>query len=274
MWDINLWSVFMLILGNIVGSFLNVCIVRLPNEKSVVTPRSHCIHCQKPIPWYDNIPLVSFLLLKGQCRFCKGKISWRYPFVEFVTGLTFFLLFNHFGRVGVLIPYLVMYSCFIVALFVDFAHRIIPDEVSVGGMLCGLVFSLVIPELHGIQVDPNRMLISHFHSLGMSALGVLIGGGAIYAMGILGDFLFKKESMGGGDIKLLAMIGAFLGWKLAILTFFIAPFFGAVYGIAEKIRTKDTAIAYGPFLVLGAMISMFWGDLLIAWIMSGYGVYQ
>ena len=109
--------------------------------------------------------------------------------------------------------------------------------------------------------------------LGLSLLGVLAGGGAIYAMGLLGDFLFKKESMGGGDVKLMAMVGAFLGWKLAILTFFLAPFFGAVYGIIEKIRTKDTAIAYGPFLVAGALISLFCGDAILAWMMRGYGLW-
>ena len=109
-------------------------------------------------------------------------------------------------------------------------------------------------------------------SLGLSLLGVVIGGGIIYLMGMLGDFLFKKESMGGGDIKLMALIGAFLGWKLAVLAFFIAPFFGAVFGIIEKIRTKDTAIAYGPFLALGALISLFWGDPILAWIMRGYGL--
>jgi len=160
---------------------------------------------------------------------------------------------------------------FIVAIFVDFEHRIIPDEISVGGMFAGLLFSLMIPALHGYEAGPG--VWPFVKSFGQSLLGVLVGGGAIYAMGLLGDFIFKKESMGGGDVKLLAMIGAFLGWKSALLTFFIAPFFGAVYGIVEKIRTKDSAIAYGPFLVLGALISMFYGDAIIAWIKGGYGLY-
>jgi leader peptidase (prepilin peptidase)/N-methyltransferase len=272
MMSFDLGGMGMFVLGAIVGSFLNVCIVRLPHEKSVVRPRSHCVHCQRPIVWHDNIPLISYILLGGRCRFCKGKISFRYFLVEFITAMMFLGFYRYFGWTGLLAPYLVMTSGFIVATFVDFEHRIIPDEVSVGGMAAGLIFSLLMPELHGIRSGDNLVLV-HAKSLGLSLLGVLAGGGAIYAMGILGDFLFKKESMGGGDVKLMAMVGAFLGWKLAILTFFLAPFFGAVYGIVEKIRTKDTAIAYGPFLVAGAFISLFWGDAILAWMMRGYGLW-
>lgn len=271
-------AVFIFIVGAVVGSFLNVCIVRMPQEKSIVNPRSHCVHCQKAIPWYDNIPFVSYILLGGRCRFCKQKISFRYFIVEFTTALMFLIFYLHFGGTKLLLPYLVMVSGFVVATFVDFEHRIIPDEISVGGILIGLVAGMLIPQLHGISpssaASGGAMIFSHFKSLGLSLLGVLVGGGLIYAMGTLGDFLFKKESMGGGDVKLMAMIGAFLGWKLAILTFFIAPFFGAIFGIIEKIRTKDTAIAYGPFLALGALISLFYGDVLLAWILSGYGLYR
>lgn len=266
-------SVFMFILGAIVGSFLNVCIVRMPHEKSVVRPRSHCVHCKNQLPWYDNIPFVSYILLKGRCRFCGQKISARYFFVELVTAVTFAGFYQYFGLTALLPAYLTMAAGFIVATFVDFEHRIIPDEISVGGMIAGLLFSAFVPVLHGMNTGTEPLILSHLKSLGFSVLGVLAGGGSIYAMGILGDFLFKKESMGGGDVKLMAMVGAFLGWKLAILTFFLAPFFGAVYGVVEKIRTKDTAIAYGPFLVAGALISLFWGDVIIAWILRGYGLY-
>jgi len=270
---IDIIGVFLFLLGAIVGSFLNVCIVRMPHEQSVVTPRSHCVRCKKTIPWYDNIPFLSYLILRGRCRSCGQKISPRYFFVELLTAFVFFGLYRYYGITSVLWPYLVMVSGFIVATFVDFEHRIIPDEISVGGMFIGMAFSLFIPALHNVPVDGQSLWMLHLHSFGLSCLGVLIGGGSIYAMGMLGDFLFKKESMGGGDIKLMAMVGAFMGWKLALLAFFIAPFFGAVYGIAEKIRTKDTAIAYGPFLVLGSLICLFWGDLIIAWIMRGYGLY-
>lgn len=259
--------------GAVTGSFLNVCIVRLPQEKSVVRPRSHCVHCHKTIPWYDNIPLFSYWLLRGRCRFCGKRIAFRYFIVELITALAFVGLYWSFGFSARLWPYLVMVSCFIVATFVDFEHRIIPDEVSIGGMFAGLVFSLLVPQLHGLDPAVIPGFKPYLLGLGYSALGLLIGGGSIYLMGLLGDFIFRKESMGGGDVKLLAMIGAFMGWQLALLTFFVAPFFGAIYGIVEKIRTKDSAIAYGPFLVLGALISLFWGDSIIEWILSGYGLY-
>jgi len=266
------WGTLFFVLGSMIGSFLNVCIVRLPHEKSVVFPGSHCVKCQTPIHWYDNIPIFSYLLLGGKCRQCKAPFSFRYCLVEIITALTFLGFYLYFGLDIRLLPYLVMTSGFIVATFVDFEHRIIPDEISVGGMFAGLALSLFIPSLHGIVGGEQGYIWKDYAmSLGLSAMGVLIGGGSIYAMGMLGDFLFKKESMGGGDIKLLAMIGAFLGWKLSLLTFFVAPFFGAVFGIAEKIRTNDTAIPYGPFLVLAALISLFYGDAIINWVLNGYG---
>jgi len=264
--DLNfLFGAFMFIIGAMTGSFLNVCIVRLPLEKSVVFPGSHCVACGTPIHWYDNIPLVSWLVLGGRCRACKEKISFRYWFVELLTGLTFLLLYRHYGVQPVLWPYLVMVSGFIVAVFVDFGYRIIPDEVSIGGMIAGVVFSLIVPQLHATR--------SPFLGVGFALLGVLVGGGSIYLMGIIGDFVFKKETMGGGDVKLMGMIGAFMGWKLALLTFFLAPFFGAGFGIVEKIRTKDSTIAYGPFLIMGALASLFWGDKIINFLITG-GIYH
>lgn len=274
MTDDTIISVAFFIFGSIIGSFLNVCIVRMPHEKSVVKPRSHCVHCLKTVAWYDNIPFLSYLILGGKCRHCKTKISPRYLLVELLTGIIFVAFYQYFGLSLVLLPYLFMVCCFIIATFVDFNHRIIPDEVSVGGMCAGLIFSLLIPQLHQIiSTSESHFLIAHVKSLGFSFLGALVGGGLIYAMGMLGDFLFKKESMGGGDVKLLAMIGAFLGWKYALLTFFIAPFFGAIFGVIEKIRTKDTVIAYGPFLIAGALICLFKGEMILGWVMNGYGLY-
>ena len=264
--DVNgLLGLLLFIIGTITGSFLNVCIVRLPLEKSVVFPGSHCVACRAPIAWYDNIPLISWIVLGGRCRVCKEKISFRYWFVELLTGLIFFFFYRYFGFQPILLPYLVMVSGFIVAIFVDFGYRIIPDEVTIGGMIAGVIFSLCIPQLQGVH--------SPFLGAGYSLLGLLVGGGAIYLMGTIGDFVFKKETMGGGDVKLVAMMGAFMGWKLALLTFFLAPFFGAVYGIIEKIRTKDSTIAYGPFLIMGAMVSLFWGHQIIDFILTG-GIYR
>lgn len=314
--------------GCITGSFLNVCIVRWPLEKSVVKPASHCPKCLRPIRWFDNIPVISFILLRGRCRDCQTPFSFRYCLVELLTGAAFAGLYTYYGLDPVLWPILAMVSMFIVATFSDFEHRIIPDEISIGGMFLGLAFSLAVPRLHmehlpseirlvsffalGLallcltlnllqmrlqQIKMERgdrifllvylvmalgqlafsFLASHFtgferplHSLASSLQGAVIGGGVIYLMGLAGELIFRKEAMGGGDIKLMAMIGAFLGWKMALLTFFISPFFGAVVGIVEKIRTKDSTIAYGPYIVLGAVISLFWGHRILRWIMSGY----
>ncbi|MBF0522630.1 MAG: prepilin peptidase [Candidatus Omnitrophica bacterium] len=265
-------GIFIFVLGLVFGSFLNVCIVRMPKEESVVWPGSHCPSCKKALAWNDNIPLLSYLFLGGRCRSCRMTISPRYFIVELLTGIMFVLFYSYFGLNRILIPYLTMVCGFIIATFVDFEHRIIPDEVSIGGMCVGLIFSALMPELHGVSVTGHHVFLAHLHSLGLSLLGVLIGGGCIYGMGLLGDFLFKKESMGGGDVKLLAMVGAFLGWQQAILAFFIAPFFGAIFGIIEKIRTKDTTIPYGPFLVLGSLISLFFGNRIIMMILRGYGL--
>ena len=323
------------ILGSMVGSFLNVCIVRMPHDKSIVWPGSHCVHCKKSLSWYDNIPLLSYLFLGGRCRYCRQKISVRYFLVELLTASMFLLFYMYFGLEIILLPYLIMLCGFIVATFIDFGHRIIPDQISMGGMFVGLILSAFIPQLHE-QYDPGwsygrcfmwiiigicflaalmnffryqkemnkedllsekiflgsliffvvmeavlffttsylhahgwSTLARHCQSLDASLLGVLIGGGSIYAMGVLGDWMFKKESMGGGDIKLMAMVGAFLGWKFAILAFFIAPFFGAIYGITSKFLTKDSTIAYGPFLCLGSLLSLFYGNRIIDIIMHG-----
>jgi len=255
------YRILFFILGAMIGSFLNVCIIRLPQEKSVVFPGSHCTKCQKPIRWYDNIPIVSYFMLGGKCRDCGARFSIRYALVEFLTALTFLEFYLHFGLTWLLLPYLIMVSGFIVGTLVDFEHRIIPDEVTLGGAIVGLVLSGFIPQLHGTD--------SRIWSLGQAGLGILVGGGSIYLMGLFGEWVFKKEAMGGGDVKLLAMIGAFLGWEYAILSFFLAPFFGSIVGIIEKIRTKDSTIAYGPYLVIGALVSLFWGQKLIYLIMTG-----
>lgn len=266
--ELILLEVFIFFLGACVGSFLNVCIVRLPKEESVIKPSSHCVACKKPIAWFDNIPFVSYIALGGKCRHCKARFSFRYLLIELLTALTFWGFYKIFGLTPLTGAYWVMVSGFIVATFVDFEHRIIPDEVSVGGMFVGMVLSFFIPQLHGLTATQWNWMI-HLKSLGFSLIGVLVGGGSIYLMGMVGDAIFKKESMGGGDVKLMAMVGAFMGWQLALLTFFLAPFLGVVYGVVEKIRTKDSAIAYGPFLVLGALASLFYGHRIIEWIITG-----
>lgn len=261
-------------LGAIVGSFLNVCIHRLPREESIVTPGSHCPKCKKPIPWHDNIPLLSYLILRGKCRACKEKIRMRYFLVELITAAFFLLFFNYYGLGLQLISYLVFICGLIVATFVDFDYRIIPDEISLGGIAAGLFLS-ALKGLH-LSVNTHHPAVTYnFSPIRESFLGVVIGGGVIYLTGFFFDLVYFKllkkppiqgetSSMGGGDVKLLAMIGAFLGWQNALLTFFLAPFFGAVMGVANLLRKQDHTIAYGPFLSLASLVTLFWEDKIIA----------
>jgi len=231
----------------------------MPREQSVVKPRSHCTKCKKTIKWYDNIPLLSFICLGGCCRYCKEKISSQYFIVELLTGVIFASIGYVFGMTIYTAIYLIFIGALIVATFVDFNFRIIPDEISLGGIVVGLVVSLIFPKLH--QVD------NHLLGLYRSFLGVIIGGGTIWLTGIIGDFIFKKETMGGGDVKLLGMIGAFLGWQMAVLTFFVAPVFGSIVGIIIKLKTKNSLIAYGPYLSLASVIVLFFGNDIINWIL-------
>lgn len=255
-------TILVFIIGLIVGSFLNVCIYRMPREESLVKPGSHCPKCDEEIPWFDNIPLLSYILLKGRCRFCKERISFRYFIVELLTAVLFVIILKHFGLKNYYryLAYIIFVSLLVVTTFVDIQHRIIPDEISIGGAVVGFILNVV----NGYK--PANILDSF--------LGIIVGGGIIYLTGLLFDLVYFKllkkppiqgetSSMGGGDVKLLAMIGAFLGWKKAILTFFIAPFFGAAAGIINLATKKDHTIPYGPFLSLAALISVFWADKII-----------
>lgn len=252
------------IFGSAVGSFLNVCIHRMPLGESVVWPRSHCPHCKKRIPGYDNIPFLSFIILRGKCRFCRGKISLRYPIVELLTATVFVLFFSRWGLTYDFILYTLFACGLIIATFVDIKHRIIPDEISVGGMVIGFILSAI----KGINLQPVAF---SFRPMLDSLLGIVAGGGVIYLTGTAFDLVYFKllkrppiqgetESMGGGDIKLMAMIGAFLGWECALITFFLAPFFGIFIGIFNLVTRKDHTIAYGPFLSLAAVLSIFLKD--------------
>lgn len=247
------------VFGLTVGSFLNVCIYRMPREESIIKPRSHCPQCKKLIRWYDNIPLVSYIILGGKCRYCNKRISFQYFIVELLTGTLFVLFYNNFGLTVTSIIYAVFVCGLIVATFVDFNFRIIPDEINIGGIILGLIVSFIYPYLHSTN--------NHLLGLYRAFLGIIVGGGIIWITGVIGDFIFKKETMGGGDVKLLAMIGAFLGWKIAILTFFIAPVLGAVVGIIIKLKTKSSLIAYGPYLSIASIIALFWNDAILGWLL-------
>ncbi|MDD5436076.1 MAG: prepilin peptidase [Candidatus Omnitrophica bacterium] len=249
------------IFGLLIGSFLNVCIYRMPKRESIVLPASHCPGCKKPIPWYDNIPLLSYIALGGKCRFCKMGINLRYPLVEALTASVLAALFVTFDITPKFFAYSIMACGLIVATFVDFEIQEIPDEISLGGIAAGFFLAFVFPSVMGEAVRSRAIL--------GSLSGAITGGGIIYLLGVAGKIAFKKEAMGGGDVKLMAMLGSFLGLKLVVLTFFIAPFLGVVQGIILKFRKGAETIPYGPFLSAAALISVFFGDQIIRLLFGG-----
>lgn len=249
---------FIFIIGTVIGSFLNVCIYRMPREKSIVKPRSYCPGCRKHIAWFDNIPILSYILLKGKCRNCKKSISPRYIIVEILTGALLVLSYKVWGLSPLFVIYSTLFASLVVVTFIDFEFQIIPDEISYGGMALGLFISLIYPRLHGTLIW-HRGLLDSF-------LGLLAGGAMIYGIGILGKLIFKKDAMGGGDVKLMAMIGAFLGWKYVIIIFFMAPFFGSIVGLIMKYKYKVEIIPYGPYLSLATIVTAIYGNDILRYL--------
>lgn len=247
--------VFWVAIGLIIGSFLNVCIYRLPREQSLVWSRSRCPHCRALIVWYDNIPLLSYVCLGGQCRNCAHPISRRYPVIEALSAAATIGVFQWFGANAVGIVYLVFVWALIVVSVIDLDFQIIPDEISVGGLAVGLVVSVLVPQLHGT----TQMLVA----LKRSVIGAVVGGGLLYGTGVLGGMVFRKEAMGGGDVKLLAMAGSLLGWKMITLTFFLAPVLAVIPGIVVLLTRRSHVIPYGPFLSLALVVSLFLGEQVL-----------
>jgi len=244
--------VLIFILGLIVGSFSNVCIYRIPRNESIIYPASHCPNCHSPIKPVDNIPLLSYILLKGRCRNCKSKISIQYPIVEFLTGLIYLIIYLIYGLSIQSLIYIILSSALIIIAFIDLKEQIIPDIISLPGIGVGLILSFFVPYVSFIN----------------SALGVFVGGGTILVIGLAGSVIFKKEAMGGGDVKLAAMIGAFLGWRYIIISLFLGFFLGALAGIfliLSKIKSREDVVPFGPFIVLGSFITLLWGEKLISW---------
>lgn len=240
------------VFGAIVGSFLNVCIHRIPAGASVVFPASHCPSCDQPIAPYDNIPVLSYILLRGRCRTCKARISARYPFVELLSGWAAMACLGLDG----LSPYFLIHFAFLAALivitFIDLDHQIIPDPISLPGIAVGFLAAVVLGE-------PTWLA---------SLLGILLGGGVLWAVAEGYYWLTGREGMGGGDIKLLAMIGAFLGWAAVPVTLLISSLGGTLVGLALLLfqgRDTRTPIPFGPFLAFGAVCALFFGKELIAW---------
>ena len=256
--ELAMWYIVSIIFGGMFGSFLNVCICRLPKGESIVWPGSHCPHCQKPIKFYDNIPLVSYILLRGKCRHCKKPISFQYPLIEGITALSSLFLFMKFGPSLSYIIYFALVAALIVITVIDLYHQIIPDVISLPGIGLGLVSSLIIPQITFLN----------------SLIGILLGGGSLFLVATFYQWLFKKEGMGGGDVKLLAMIGAFLGWKAVFLTIFLSSLIGSIAGMMIMIlKGKDFkyAIPFGPFLSLGAVIALFYQNEIISWYLQSKG---
>ena len=244
--------ILIFILGLIVGSFCNVCIYRIPKNESIIYPASHCSKCRSKIKPVDNIPLLSFILLKGRCRNCKSKISIQYPMVEFLSGLIYLIIYLIYGLSVQTLIYIILSSALIIIAFIDLNEQIVPDVISLPGIVTGFIISFFVPYISFIN----------------SALGVVVGGGIILIIALVGSMIFKKEAMGGGDVKLAAMIGAFLGWRYTIISLFLGFFLGALAGIfliLSKIKSKEEMVPFGPFIALGSLITLLWGEKIIAW---------
>ncbi len=246
-------------LGLIIGSFINVCIYRLPREKNILFPPSACTACGKKIRFYDNIPIISYLLLAGKCRDCKGHISIKYPLVELLNALFYMAAYLRFGFDYSLLFICPFLSALIVITFIDLDFQIIPDSITLPGILLGLIASsFIFP-------DP----FEYYQITGfMNALiGFITGGGLFFLIALL-----SRGGMGGGDIKMMAMVGTFLGWKGVLLTTLIGSVAGSLVGIALMVfkgKDRKAKIPFGPFLALGALISLFAGRIILQLYLNG-----
>jgi leader peptidase (prepilin peptidase)/N-methyltransferase len=245
--------VFAFVFGLALGSFLNVCVYRIPLKKSIVRPPSSCPRCGAEIRCYDNIPVISYLLLLGRCRHCRAPISPRYPLVELITGLLSVALFVQFGLSPKMIFLLLFTAALIAIAFIDLQHKIIPDVISLPGILFGLGFSF-FPTAGISPVD--------------SLIGVVGGGGFLFLVGAVFEKVTGREGMGGGDVKLLAMIGAWMGWKALPFIILISSLSGAILGgvfVAVSRQGVRSRIPFGPFLALGALVVLFFGEDIALW---------
>ena len=277
------------VFGAAIGSFLNVCIYRMPRGESIVNPPSHCPHCNARIRWVNNIPLLSYVVLRGKCRHCGGRIRPRYVLVELLTALLFLGVWLKYPMSWLAPVYWVMVGGLIVGTFIDLEHYIIPDEITIGGVVVGFAASILVPSLHG----ETFLFLSAFKSL----LGILIGSALVLWIAIFGELIFRKEAMGFGDVKLTAVIGAFLGWQGAVFTLAVSSVIGSVVGLlwiflsrerravahetpAEKTyhnldawsisdemdtHMMHSSIPYGPFLALAAVLWIFVGGRALIW---------
>jgi leader peptidase (prepilin peptidase)/N-methyltransferase len=243
---------FVSIFGLCIGSFLNVCIYRLPESKSIVRPRSMCPNCGALIRFYDNIPILSYIVLRGKCRHCSASIALRYPVVELISGVFALGVYLKYGIRFEALIYYAFIAALLLITFIDIDHQIIPDVVTLPGIPIFFAASFALPQITWVE----------------SLLGVLVGGGSLFLVAWLYHLLTKKEGMGGGDIKLLAMIGAVIGWKGVLFTIFLASAVGTLAGLLIMLKTRKTmklAVPFGPFLAIGGISYIFFGPQLINW---------
>ena len=242
--------------GLAVGSFLNVCIYRLPLEQSLMRPGSRCTGCGTSLRWYENVPVLSYLVLRGRCHSCHAPISAMYPIVEGATAIVFVAGYLLFGRAPVLMPRLIFACAMIVLFVIDLQHRILPNVITLSGIVIGFAFSLFLPP-----------------GWGDSLIGIVAGGGVLLLLAEVYYRVRKEEGLGMGDVKMLAMIGAFLGWKLMLVTLVLSSFVGSIIGlgmIALKIGNMKYALPFGTFLAAGALVAAVAGDTILGWYLSFY----
>lgn len=244
------------VLGLCVGSFLNVCVYRLPRGQSLISPPSRCPACGRSLRWLDNIPVISWVVLRGRCRQCGASISAQYPIIEIVTALVWLVIAWLTPDAWLLASRLVLATALIVLFMIDLEHQLLPNVITLPGIVIGFAFSLVS--------GPGPLA---------SLIGILVGGGVLYAIAAGYYLLRKEEGMGMGDVKMLAMVGAFLGWKAVLLTLVLASFAGAVIGgllIAWQRGTLRYALPFGTFLAVGTFVAMLWGEQMLAWYFAFY----
>lgn len=251
----TLLTVYFVIFGLLLGSFANVVIYRWPLGLSVVKPRSHCFQCKNLVRWYDNIPVLSWLLLRGKCRHCKAQISIRYPLVEILMGVLFGWVYVEYGWTFTTLEYCIFIFGLVAASFIDIDHFLLPDVITLSGIVIGVLGSLI---------NPERTLVD-------SLLGVVLGGGFLWSVAYFYFVFRKEEGMGGGDIKLLAWIGAILGFKAIPFVILTSTILGSVFGVILNWKSKEglkSVIPFGPYLALGALIHIFGGKGLGEWYFS------
>jgi leader peptidase (prepilin peptidase) / N-methyltransferase len=266
------------IFGALIGSFLNVVIHRVPNDESIVFPNSRCPSCGATIAFYDNIPVLSYALLGGKCRGCKEHISFRYPAVELLTAATFVAVAWH-DRMSVALPFdLLFVSALLALIFIDAEHMILPNVITYPGMVFAVVARLAIPfltrtphfdDLPSLINGPFEGMPIWVASLGGAVIGALLGGGSLWFMGWIWERLRGVEAMGLGDVKMMFMVGAYLGWRLTILTIFVGVLTGSIVGVLlmarQRERNMQMLLPFGIFLGIGAVFSLLFGGQIVEW---------